>query len=201
MTEVVPIDTNQPGTWTKIRRVVQRFLVPSFVVSALCWLRFRAKVSARAEVELSPTVTFGRGTVVSSFTKIKATDGRFTTGTRCGFATGCFINSGGVGVTLGDHVICGPNVVILGSNYRWDRLDVPLEDQGHTSKGVTIGNNVWLGAGVVVADGAEIGDNTIVVANSLVNRRYPPNVIIQGAPAKIVMRRGRAQAEEMRNAS
>jgi acetyltransferase-like isoleucine patch superfamily enzyme len=198
---IVPLERGVTPRLVKLRQLAQRFLVPAWLVSLVCLVRFRARVSTRAEVELSPHVSFGRGTTISSFTKIKATEGPLTTGIRCGFATGCFVSAGRVGVRLGDHVICGPNVVILGMNYRYDQMDVSFEDQGHTSKGVTIGNNVWIGAGAVIADGSEIGDNTIVVANSLVNRRYPPNVIIQGAPAKILMRRGRSQEHEARDAS
>jgi acetyltransferase-like isoleucine patch superfamily enzyme len=58
-----------------------------------------------------------------------------------------------------------------------------------TSLGVRIGSNVWIGANSTILDGAEIGDNSIVVANSLVNRRFPANVIIQGNPAKVVLQR------------
>ncbi len=55
--------------------------------------------------------------------------------------------------------------------------------------GVRIGKNVWIGAGSIILDGTVIGDNCVVVAGSLVNRRYPDNVIIQGNPAKIIMKR------------
>ena len=58
-----------------------------------------------------------------------------------------------------------------------------------TSKGVTIGDNVWIGAGSTITDGSVIGDNSIVVANSLVNRRYKANSIIQGSPASVVFTR------------
>ena len=64
-----------------------------------------------------------------------------------------------------------------------------MEDQGSTSKGIRIGDNVWVGAGTTILDGSVVGSNTVIVANSLVNRRYPPDVILQGAPAKIIMRR------------
>ncbi len=94
---------------------------------------------------------------------------------------------------MGDNVICGPNVVITASNYRYENLDVPLEDQGHTSTGIRIGRNVWIGANSTVLDGAVIGDNCIVVANSLVNRRFPPNSIIQGNPAKVILERRRTR--------
>jgi acetyltransferase-like isoleucine patch superfamily enzyme len=178
------------STASRIRSFVQRHLVPRPAVSAFYLLRDGARVSTHAEVELSPLLRFGRGCTVSSFTKIKATWGPLTVGERSGFATGCFVSTGAAGIEIGAHVICGPNVVILGSHYEHGDLDTPFEEQGHSSKGVRIGNNVWIGAGSVVLDGAVIGDNTIVVAQSLVNRRYPPNVIIMGSPARVVMKRG-----------
>lgn len=175
-----------------MRQVALRFLVPRVCVSLYYFVRYRARVSMRAEVEISPQLTFGRDCVVSSFTKIKATDGPVSIGKRCGFATGCYVSPGARGIYLGDNVIAGPNVVILGGNYVAESVDVPLQDQGWTSRGVRIGNNVWIGAGTTVLDGSVLGDNTIVVANSLVNRRFPPNVIVQGNPARIILKRGAA---------
>jgi acetyltransferase-like isoleucine patch superfamily enzyme len=161
-------------------------------VSLIGFVRWRARISLRAEVELSPNLHLGEGTTISSFTKIKTTDGVMRTGRECGFATGCFVTPGSAGIELGDHVVCGPNVAIIGSNYRYASLDLPFDQQGTSSLGVRIGNNVWIGANSTILDGSVIGDNTIVVANSLVNRRFPPNVIVQGNPAKVVLRRGPA---------
>lgn len=174
----------------KLALIARRFLVPRTFVTLYALARWRASVSTRAEVELSPNLVLGRGTTVSSFTKIKATDGPLTTGRRCGFGTGCFIASGEGGIHIGDYVIFGPNVCVIASNYRYERLDEPLEDQGYTSLGISIGRNVWVGANSVILDGSAIGENSIVVANSLVNRRFPPNCIIQGSPAKVILKRG-----------
>lgn len=169
--------------------VLRRFLMPAAVVSLVAYLRWRARVSTRAEVELSGNLKLGESTTVSSFTKIKTTDGPLHTGRECGFATGCFLASGTGGIHLGDHVLCGPNVVIVSSNYRYAELGVPFERQGVTSIGIRIGSNVWIGANCTIADGTELGDDTIVVANSLVNRRFPPGVMLQGNPATVILRR------------
>jgi len=88
------------------------------------------------------------------------------------------------------HGLVGLNVVVLGGNYVLDRLDIPFKDQGWSSKGVKIGNSVWIGANTTILDGSVIGGNTIVAANSLVNRRYPANTILQGNPAKVILKRG-----------
>lgn len=172
-----------------VSRFARRFLMPAPVVSLLVWWRHRAMISTRAEVEWSPNLQLGAGTIVSSFTKIKTSDGVFRTGRKCGFATGCFIATGPGGIELGDHVVCGPNVAIVGVNYRYAELEVPFEEQGITSTGVRIGRNVWIGANCTILDGTVIGDNSIIVPNSLVNRRLPPNIIAQGIPAKVILQR------------
>jgi len=169
--------------------VLRRFLVPGFVVSLYGMLRWRVVISPRAEVELSGNLRFGPGNTVSSFSKIKATDGVLQTGRGCGFGTGCFVDTGTGGIVMGNNVLCGPNVVLVATNYNYDRVSVPLEEQGVHSVGIRIGNNCWIGANSVVLDGSEIGDNSIVAAGSIVNRRFPPNSIIQGNPAKLLLRR------------
>jgi acetyltransferase-like isoleucine patch superfamily enzyme len=167
-----------------LANIIRRFLVPRFIVSLYYYVKFGAKISPRAEVELSSNLTLGHNCIVSSFTKIKAADGPLTIGNRCGFGTGCFISSGEKGLVIGDNLVCGPNVVIMASSYRYESLDVHLHNQGVTSKGTRIGNNVWIGAGSVVLDGSDIGENSIIVANSLVSRHHPQGSVLQGSPAK-----------------
>ena len=51
---------------------------------------------------------------------------------------------------------------------------------------VKIGKNVWIGNNVTILKNSEIGDNSIVAAGAIVNKEFPPNVIIGGVPAKII---------------
>jgi amino acid adenylation domain-containing protein len=179
-------ETYGHGSVGPLRRLVQRFLVPRFVTSLYFLVRFGAKVSPHAEAELSPLLEFGKGCVVGSFTKIKASDGPVRFGSRCGIANSCFITGGKRGIHIGDNFTCGPGVSIVSSSYIHDRLDAHIWDQGLISAGIRIGSNVWLGASVTVLDGAELGDNTIVVAGSVVEGKHPPGVILRGNPASIV---------------
>jgi amino acid adenylation domain-containing protein len=171
---------------SKMRLAMQRHLVPQFVSSLYYLFRYGAKVSPRAEVELSPLLTFGKGCIVDSFTKIKATDGPVRFGNRCGIATSCFISGSRQGILIGDNFLCGPNVTLVSNAYLFDKKGVHFWDQGHVSLGIRIGNNVWLGASVIVLDGSELGDDTIVVAGSVVDRKHPDGVILRGNPAEIV---------------
>ena len=69
----------------------------------------------------------------------------------------------------------------------YEDIEIPVMKRVLSSKGgITIGNNVMVGAGVVILAGVEIGDNSIVGSNSVVTRSIPPNSIAVGAPARVV---------------
>lgn len=165
---------------------LRRFAVPRAFVTIYYLGKFGAKISPRAEVEISPNLRFGKDCRVSSFSKFKCSDGPLEIGSRCGFGTGCFIASGASGLIIGDNLVCGPNVVIMAASYQYAKRGVHLHDQGQQSKGTRIGNNVWIGAGAIVLDGAEIGDDSIVTAGSVVGRKFPAGSQLQGNPAKVM---------------
>jgi acetyltransferase-like isoleucine patch superfamily enzyme len=169
-------------------RLAWRVLMPQFVAQLYYLWRHRAFVSGKAEVEIAGSTRWGRGCVISAFTKVKIA-GPFRMGRRVQISTGCFITAGPGGLTLGDDVLIGPNCTIVTSNYLFDRLDLPLQAQGSTSKGIRIGDRVWIGANSVVLDGADIGENVIVSAGSVVTGSVKPNTIVLGNPAKAIFTR------------
>lgn len=184
------------GNKMTLKKIAQRFLVPSFAVSAYYFWKYRAKVSPRAEVELTGNMQLSNGVVIGSFCKFKATDSPIRIGAGTGFAAGCFVATGTNGISIGDYGIIGSNVCIVSSSYSYQQIDTPYKKQPLTSKGITIGNNVWIGSNVTIVDGSKIGDNCIIGANSLINRKFPPNCIVQGNPAKIIMKRAAPRSSE-----
>lgn len=171
-------------TW----KLARRALTPMVVVRLYYFLKHRAVISSKAEVDLADSTSWGKGCVISAFTKVKIA-GPFTMGRRCQISTGCFLGAGEAGLTLGDDVLISPNCAILTGTYLFDRLDVPLQDQGSVSKATRIGHRVWIGSNSVVLSGSEIGDNVIVSAGSVVSGRVPPNTIVLGNPAKVIFTR------------
>ena len=169
-------------------KLVRRALTPMVVVRLYYLWKHQAAISGKAEVDLASTTSWGKGCVISAFTKIKIS-GPFVMGRRVQIATGCFVGAGRGGLTIGDDVLISPNCTIVTGNYRFDRLDVPLQEQGTEGKGVRIGHRVWLGSNSVVLDGADIGDNVIVSAGSVVSGRVAPNTILQGNPARVIFTR------------
>jgi acetyltransferase-like isoleucine patch superfamily enzyme len=173
----------------KIGTFARRFLLPRFAISIYFAARFRCFVSHRAEVEPARRLSIGKGTEIGSFTKVKATDGDLSIGARVSIGPNCFITSSKGGLAIGDYTMIGANTCIIGNNYRYDRLDVPICEQEHDSVGIRIGENVWLGCGTIVMDGAEIGDGSIISTNSVVSGKIPPNSIAQGNPATVIFER------------
>ena len=170
--------------------LLRRFFVPRFVVTLRAWFAYGCFVSPRAEVEVTPNLRLGRQSVVSSFTKLKSSDGPLHIGSRVEISTGCFLSSHTAGVEIGDDCLVGPNVSIIGNNYRYDRLDVPIRLQDKVStRGVRIGNDVWIGAGCVILDGADVGSGSILAPGSVVAGPLPPNSIASGNPAKVIFTR------------
>lgn len=162
--------------------------MPQFVAQLYYFWKHRAYLSGKAEVEIADTTDWQPGCVVGAFTKIKIS-GRFVMGRRVQIGSNCFIGAGGEGLILGDDVLVSPNCTILTSNYKYDRLDLPLPEQGTVSKGVRIGHRVWIGANSVVLDGADIGDNVIVSAGSVVSGPIKANTIVLGNPARVIFTR------------
>lgn len=87
-------------------------------------------------------------------------------------------------ITIGEDCMIGPNVQLLTPTHP---LDPRLRRQHlEAAKPITIGDNVWLGGGVIVCPGVTIGDNSVVGAGSVVTRDIPPNVVAMGSPARVV---------------
>ncbi len=167
---------------------VRRALIPSIVVRLYYLAKHGTVISRRSDIDLATTTDWGRGCVISAFTKIKIS-GHFVMGRGVQIGSNTFIGAGRGGLIVGDHVLISPNCTILTSNYKYDRLGIPLTEQSTESLGVRIGNRVWLGANSVILDGTQIGDDTIVSAGSTVSGRIPERAIVQGNPAKVIFTR------------
>lgn len=154
------------------------------------YLKYGCMISPKAEVEITKNLSIGRESIISSFTKVKSSDGPLKIGRNVEISNGCVISSFTAGTFIGNDCLVGPNCSIIGNNYHYDRLDVPVRLQGKFSaKGIRIGDDVWLGSGCVILDGADIGSGSILTPNSVVSGRIPERSIVQGNPGKVIFTR------------
>ncbi len=173
----------------RLGKILRRFM-PGFLVTLHGYLKYGCMISPKAEVEITSNLTIGRRSIVSSFTKVKSSDGPLKIGSHVEISNGCVISSYTAGTYIGNDVLVGPNVSIIGNNYRYDQLDVPIRlQEKFSTRGIRIGDNVWLGSGCVVLDGADIGSGSILTPNTVVSGKIPPNSIVQGNPGKVIFTR------------
>ena len=95
----------------------------------------------------------------------------------------CQILDGGK-VTFGDHVFIAPNCTFTTAEHA---IDAEQRNRGlEVALPITVGNNVWFGAGCIVLGGVTIGDNTVIGAGSVVTKDIPSNVIAVGVPCRVL---------------
>ncbi|RZL44226.1 MAG: acyltransferase [Pedobacter sp.] len=102
-------------------------------------------------------------------------------------AIGQFTEFGAAGgIEIGDDVIMGSYISFHSENHNFNDTSKLIREQGVTSKGIKLGNNIWVGAKVTFLDGCVVGNNSVVAAGAVVNSVYPENSIIGGIPAKVL---------------
>lgn len=106
------------------------------------------------------------------------------------FGINNYIQASG-GLILGNNVMMGPYVKIWTITHNYQKLDIPVRLQGYSYDRVIIGDDVWIGADAFIMPGAELGNQIVVSASSVLSgKRYPDRVILMGYPARKIGLRG-----------
>lgn len=90
------------------------------------------------------------------------------------------------GVRMGDNVLIGPYVVIASTAHSYDAPEIPIVMQTEKKAEVVIGNDVWIGAHVVILPGIHIGDRVIIGAGAVVTQDIESHSVALGIPARKV---------------
>ena len=130
-------------------------------------------------------ITIGNGVFIGRNTIVSCKNGDIEIDDRANIGFNCEIFSGGH-VRLGKNTLVAAYTYLVGGDHLHDRTDVPVLDQGRVAQGIDVDDNVWLGAHVVVADGACIGHDAIIGAGAVVRGEIPPFQIAAGVPAQVV---------------
>lgn len=86
-------------------------------------------------------------------------------------------------VTIGDHVLIGPNVCITTAGHPIHPLS---RDKYEYAAPITIGSRVWIGANVVINPGVTIGEGSVIGSGSVVTKDVPPMVVAAGNPCRVI---------------
>jgi maltose O-acetyltransferase len=95
-------------------------------------------------------------------------------------------------IIIGNYVMIGSNTLLSTAHHNFNRLDIPIMLQGiRQPTSVTIANDVWIGANVIILPGIEISTGAVVGAGAVVTKNVPPYAVIGGVPAKIIKYRNK----------
>ena len=113
---------------------------------------------------------------------------------------GAFLSASESFIHIGSKVMFGPNVTILGGDHRFDVLGAFMADvdekRPEDDRGVTIADDVWVGAGAIILKGVSIGRGAVIAAGAVVTRDVEAYSIVGGCPARVIRPRFSATDQE-----
>ncbi len=145
-----------------------------------------AKGTTNRGIDVGHGVFLGRGTILS------CKDGDIAIGDHGNFGFHCEIFSGS-SVTVGRHGLFAAQAYLVGGGHEFEQEGLAVIDQPRSSRGISLGDNVWVGAGAKVLDGVRIGSDAVVGANAVVNADLPDGAVAAGVPARVLRYRTGAE--------
>ncbi len=130
------------------------------------------------KVVLGDRVHFNRGAYLGAFAPVQIGD-------RTDINRSASIDARGA-VTIGCDVLIGPYAQLIAYQHGFSSPDRPINVQGLVAGPITIGDDVWIGAGAIILAGVTIGNGSVVGAGAVVTHSCPPYSILAGVPARII---------------
>lgn len=150
-----------------------------------------ASVSPLADIEDSSRgtrIVIEDGAVIDSFVKIKPAGGigNVRIGRDSVVNSGCVLYTGN-GIDIGENVLVAANCVFAPANHEYRDPTRPIRQQGFMPSrgGIVVEDDVWIGAGVILLDGAHIGKGAVIGAGAVVSGRVPAFSLSVGSPISV----------------
>lgn len=191
-----------------LKQIVHRMLIPKGGARPRLWVRLFLNRFFH---------TRGRGSSVGWRTRMDVLPfNKFTLGANATIEDFCTINNG-VGdvlignnslvgmsnviigpVTIGDNVILAQNIVASGLNHEYADPTIPIMSQKVTTAQITIEDDCWIAANVVITAGVTIGKHSVVAAGAVVTKNIPPYSVAVGNPARVIKKYDEVRKEWIR---
>lgn len=120
--------------------------------------------------------------------KLRAHEGQLTLGSKVVMGRDNVVNTY-LDIEVGDASILADWIYICDFDHRFDRLDVPIKDQGIVKSPVRVGSDVWIGEKATVLRGVDVGHGSVIASHALVKDDIPPFSIAVGVPARVIRSR------------
>jgi acetyltransferase-like isoleucine patch superfamily enzyme len=130
-------------------------------------------------------ITLGQGVFVGRNTILSCKNGEIVIDDHANLGFNCEVFSASR-VRVGKSVLMAAYTYLVGGDHLYDRVDIPVLEQGRTARGIEVDDNVWLGTHVVITDGSHVGRDAIIGAGAVVVGEIPEFAIATGIPARVV---------------
>ncbi len=139
---------------------------------------------------LKSQIKIGDKTHISRYCSLRAGHGQIKIGSHVNIGEAAYVGGNG-NIEIGDDCLLARGVVLLTGNHVFQDPSIPIRYQGTELNSVKIGDDVWLGANVIVLPGVNIGKGCVIGAGSTVNKDLQSYSIAVGSPARVVGKRDR----------
>lgn len=142
--------------------------------------------ASRAEITIGDACRLMRGAYVCSFvSNAKPGEGIYI-GKKTWVGVGAVLASGQGGLFIGNNVLIGPNAILVTGNHDYADTARSSVEQAYQGRPISIGDNVWIGAGATVLGGVTIGERSVIAAGAVVAKDVAPYTVVGGVPAKLI---------------
>ncbi len=138
-----------------------------------------AKGDGNEGIRIGSGVFIGRNTILS------CKNGDIEIGDRANLGFNCEVFSASR-VAIGSDTLLAAYCYVIGGDHEYADASVPVTAQGRRSRGISVGDGVWMGAGAKVLDGVRVGHHAIVGAGAVVTVDVPEYAVASGRAARIV---------------
>ena len=180
----------------KLKKIVHRMIVPQNEARPRTWIKWfvnpfihkrgkGSKIRCRTRIDVLPFNKFelGERSTIEDFTTINNGVGNVIIGNRTLVGMSNVI----IGpVQLGNNIIIAQNVVMSGLNHSYQDTHTPISQQDVTTAKITIEDDCWIAANVVITAGVTIGKHSVIAAGTVVTKDVPAFSIVAGNPGKVI---------------
>jgi len=195
------------GIMRTFKSVIKRIIAKIFNKS-LPFITAIIKESKLDLIRLNPNIELGKNVYISNDSKIETRYGGsikigdnviifdgvliLSDGGDVRIGNGCQINpysiiyGTGCGTKIGSDVLIAGHCMIIPANHTFSDKSSTIKNQTIRSKGIIIGDDVWIAHGSTITDGITIGKGAVIAAGAVVNESVPPYTVYGGMPAEYI---------------
>lgn len=153
--------------------------LPFVKIHPSCYIEHNVKISSF----YGGYVRIGRNCTLRNGSRLLTYGGKITIGNNCSINPFTILYGQG-DLKIGNNVRIAAECVIIPSNHNFSRCDVPINEQGLSSLGIVIEDDVWIGCGARILDGVTIKKGCVIGAGCVVTKSTDPYCVYAGVPAK-----------------